>query len=234
MEFLNQNFNAIIIILFILLLFSFLIYLIVKLWAINKRNKYLKGFITVENDEIKEDRKTLKRIDKDLKETLGIWFSIDLKFIKFKKVNDSPDKILAWYCFIEMMTRVISNTFDKKGKCKEVLNSTYFLFKSIKKYTLENVNANNSAKISLIYMNKILRPFLIEWDSKINSYIVEIGEDKNAPSFQTLNEIEKKFRRDFEKSYKVLIEQTKKEHILEKYCHFVGIKIKLNKYTNKI
>ncbi|WP_166508343.1 hypothetical protein [Spiroplasma chinense] len=120
-------------------------------------------------EEQKEiDKKTMKMVDSDLKEVLEMWFNVDLKIIKINKVSESPDKRLAWFCFIEMMTRVVSNVFDENGKCKDVLNSTYLLFKNVRNYTLENVNANNSAKISLIYLNKILRPFLAKWDNLIN------------------------------------------------------------------
>jgi len=179
----------------------------------------------------KKINKKLKKINEDTNisfdKELGLFLeSLNLKIITIKYVKNTPNRTLAWKGLIEILTRVVGNTFDEYGNEKDVLDSIHTMFKNIRNYITENVGAINATKVLLIFLNKTLRSFLPKWDQLINKKEI----------FKTKNESQKykNYKEEFKNDYNKLIKDITNKRYIQNLCHMCGIKLKnLKKYTDK-
>lgn len=99
------------------------------------------------------------------------------KRFKLDEINLSPkefnisisyenyDKEAAWLMYVELLTRVTTQKLDKDcGDEQSALNSIYSIFDSTRTVLKEKGRkAINFTKISVIVLNKIIRPFTSKW-----------------------------------------------------------------------
>lgn len=108
-----------------------------------------------------------------LKKLLEQWDLNSLKikagFLEMEWVPRDEDKSAAWELYVEMITRVATQTLEPgHGQEKAVLDSVYQLFpltrEVIKKYGRHSINF---AKIAVVILNQVVRPFTAKWHGQM-------------------------------------------------------------------
>ena len=104
-----------------------------------------------------------------LKDYLNKWklgkLSINAGFLQADIDFKDADRAAAWELYVELLTRVSTQYLNPNdGDEKSALNSLYALFKLtrdiIKRHGPECINF---AKIAIIILNQIIRPFTAKW-----------------------------------------------------------------------
>lgn len=202
---------------------AFVIVYFVHLGISNSRHdkKFKKLF-----EEINESNKKVKLSEWQsyyLKEDFRVFYGCELTISFIKIGTKTADGRLGWMCYNELVNRVVMNTFDEYGKCREVLDSIHSMFKNIRTYTIECVGANKALPICLYFLNKILRPFCAKWNRLLTQEEAKCdNEDK-----YNWDVIGNEQREVFASEYDELKNKIKKDKIIEKLAHLGGINITL-------
>lgn len=132
---------------------------------------------------------------KDLFSKWGLTsIKLNIGFAEMEFSINEYDKIAAWDMYVELVTRIATQTLEEdSGDEETALTSIFNLFAITRDILKENGRqAGNFTKISIIILNQIIRPFTAKWHRK-----------KNLGAF--LNEEEcKDFRQELEKLQKEL------------------------------
>jgi len=172
-------------------------------------------------------KKNKERLSKNVKKYDVGSYTIDIKIIEINFVRTKdPNNELAWFGLMELMTRVITNSFDENGSVKSVLNSLYALFQDLRNKMIQEVNSTEATIVTLTLLNKILRNFLAKWDKKINYDKKKIKRDKKK-------ELSSEEKTEFTNDYFELKNQIIKQKILEDYGRLCNIDILVTKIKNK-
>lgn len=108
-----------------------------------------------------------------LKKLLEQWDLNSLKikagFLEMEWVPQIEDKAAAWDLYVEMLTRVVTQRLvPDQGREADVLNSAYQLFPLtrdiIKRHGRHCINF---AKIAIVVLNQIVRPFTTKWNTQL-------------------------------------------------------------------
>jgi len=116
-------------------------------------------------------------------------------FMEMEWNPSEPDKDAAWEMYIELVTRITTQKLDDiEGVEKAALDSVYNLF-PITREILKNYgrDAEEFAKLAILLLNKIIRPFTAKWHkiSQENSF----EDDKIKKEFRKeLKELQKKLK----------------------------------------
>ena len=97
---------------------------------------------------------------------VSIKLNVGFAELEFNATED--DQTAAWEMYIELLTRVTTQPIeDSMGDEETALTSIFNLFDSTRKILREKGRqANNFAKISIIVLNQIIRPFTAKWHKK--------------------------------------------------------------------
>jgi len=120
---------------------------------------------------------------------------INAPFMKMKWEPKEPDKDAAWEMYIELATRITTQKLDDiEGVEKAALDSVYNLF-PITREILKSYgrDAEEFAKLAILVLNKIIRPFTSKWHkiSQENGF----EDDKIKKEFRKeLKELQKKLK----------------------------------------
>lgn len=77
---------------------------------------------------------------------------------------DDHDKDAAWELYVELLTRIATQPLkDEEGDEKTALESVYSLFATTRSILKRYKKGMNFAKISIIVLNQIIRPFTAKW-----------------------------------------------------------------------
>lgn len=90
---------------------------------------------------------------------------ISVPFLEMEFNPKDADMAAAWELYIEMLTRIVTQPLDPEhGDEKTALDSVFSLF-AITRGVLKNNtrNCNEFAKIAIIVLNQIVRPFTAKW-----------------------------------------------------------------------
>jgi len=120
---------------------------------------------------------------------------IKAPFMEMEWNPSEPDKDAAWEMYIELITRITTQKLDDSESIEEVaLKSVYNLFpltrEILKKYGRD---AEDCAKLAILVLNKILRPFTSKW----HKVLEENGfkDDKIKQEFRNeLEELQKNLK----------------------------------------
>lgn len=108
-----------------------------------------------------------------LKKLLEQWDLSSLKikadFLEIEWVPQIEDKSAAWDLYVEMLTRVVTQRLvPGQGQEADVLNSAYQLFPLTRDIIKRNGrHCINFAKIAIVVLNQIVRPFTTKWHTQL-------------------------------------------------------------------
>ena len=90
---------------------------------------------------------------------------INAHFLEMEWEPHEPDKDAAWEMYIELITRITTQSLpQEKGDEQAALESIYSLFPLtrdiLKKYGRD---AQEFAKLAIVVLNQIIRPFTAKW-----------------------------------------------------------------------
>lgn len=105
------------------------------------------------------------------------------------------DKAAAWEMYIELLTRITTQYLEPDhGDEKAALTSIYALFGITREIIKKNgANAINFAKIAIVILNQIIRPFTAKWHKL--SLAGAFNEDEQCAVFRAeLRELQDKLR----------------------------------------
>ena len=89
-----------------------------------------------------------------------------------KSINFGPnDRIAAWEIYVDLVTRVATQRLlDEEGTEKAALDSLYASFQEIRNAIKKHgPDAQESAKVGIFVLNRVLRPFLARWHESMAS-----------------------------------------------------------------
>ena len=90
---------------------------------------------------------------------------INAQFLEMEWAPQTADKDAAWELYIEMITRVATQTLEQEyGDEKTALESIFKLF-SLTRETIKNHGRDciEFTKIAIIVLNQVARPFTAKW-----------------------------------------------------------------------
>ncbi len=90
---------------------------------------------------------------------------INAQFLQMEWEPQTHDRDAAWELYIEMLTRITTQTLDPEhGDEKTALDSVFKLF-DLTRTVLKNNKRDciNFAKIAIIILNQVVRPFTAKW-----------------------------------------------------------------------
>jgi hypothetical protein len=127
---------------------------------------------------------------KDLFKKVGLaHLKVNLQFIEAEfNLTNSADQDAAWEMYVELITRVATQDLHQ-GDPKAALESLSKLF-AITRDILKNKgrNAINFAKIAVVILNQVVRPFTSQWHSRI----AELEDEDKLLLFKTeLQQVQK-------------------------------------------
>jgi hypothetical protein len=131
---------------------------------------------------------------KDLFKKVGLTnLKVNLQFIEAEfNLTNSADQDAAWEMYVELITRVATQDLHH-GDPKTALESLSKLF-PITRDILKNKgrNAINFAKIAVVILNQVVRPFTSKWHPRI----AELEDEKNILLFKAeLQEVQKEVKK---------------------------------------
>lgn len=93
---------------------------------------------------------------------------INAEFLQVELSFNNADKKAAWEMYVELLTRVSTQFLEPEdGDEKTALTSIYSLFeitrKILRQYGPESIEF---AKIAIVVLNQIIRPFTAKWHKK--------------------------------------------------------------------
>ena len=116
----------------------------------------------------------------NIKELFERWhldsLKVNAKFLELEFKKGDKDKDAAWALYVELLTRVTTQALkDDEGTEDSALDSIYSIFpitrSILKEYGRDCVNF---AKIAIIVLNQIIRPFTAKWHkAKIDGSFTE-------------------------------------------------------------
>lgn len=117
-------------------------------------------------------------------------------FLEMEWVPRDEDKAAAWELYVEMLTRVATQTLEPDhGQEKAALDSVYQLFpltrEIIKKHGRHCINF---AKIAVVVLNQIVRPFTTKWHSQMEAGAA-LGSDKAQAFRNELRQLQNDLRK---------------------------------------
>lgn len=117
-------------------------------------------------------------------------------FLEMEWVPRDEDKSAAWELYVEMITRVATQTLEPgHGQEKAALDSVYQLFpltrEIIKKYGHHCINF---AKIAVVVLNQVVRPFTSKWHGQMVDGSA-LGPDKAEVFRRELRDLQHNLRR---------------------------------------
>ena len=75
-----------------------------------------------------------------------------------------PDRRAAWELYVELLTRVATQPLpDQDGDEKTALDSVHDLFALTREILRKNYGADQFAKIAVVVLNQVVRPFTAKW-----------------------------------------------------------------------
>lgn len=86
-------------------------------------------------------------------------------FLEMEFAPQDYDRNAAWELYIELLTRIATQSLDDEyGDEKTALNSIFSLF-DITRQVLKNHSrhCNEFAKIAIVVLNQVIRPFTAKW-----------------------------------------------------------------------
>ena len=100
----------------------------------------------------------LKKFKLDKLKIKALYIETDISF-------KDADKDAAWEMYIELLTRVTTQSLPKEdGIEKSALDSVYILFPITREILKKSGRkCNDFAKISIVVLNQIIRPFTAKW-----------------------------------------------------------------------
>jgi hypothetical protein len=110
-----------------------------------------------------------------LKKLLEQWDLSSLRikagFLEMELVPRDEDKAAAWELYVEMLTRVATQPLEPgQGQEKAALDSVYQLFPLTREIIKKNGrHCINFAKIAVVVLNQIVRPFTTKWHPQLES-----------------------------------------------------------------
>ena len=102
-------------------------------------------------------------------ETWGLSkLKINAIFLEMELQPQDHDRDAAWEMYIELLTRITTQALpDKNGDEQTALDSIYSLFEITRKILKTNSrHANEFAKIAIVVLNQIVRPFTAKWHKR--------------------------------------------------------------------
>lgn len=85
-------------------------------------------------------------------------------FLEMEWKPQDEDKAAAWELYVELLTRVATQPLDPEhGNEKEALDSVFSLFASTRQVLKNNTCCTEFAKIAVIVLNQVVRPFTSKW-----------------------------------------------------------------------
>jgi hypothetical protein len=90
---------------------------------------------------------------------------IKTPFLEMDWNPSEPDKIAAWHLYIELLTRITTQTLPvNDGDEKTALDSVYSLFPTTRSIIKENGRGCiEFTKIAIVVLNQKIRPFTAKW-----------------------------------------------------------------------
>jgi hypothetical protein len=90
------------------------------------------------------------------------------------------DKAAAWEMYIELLTRITTQPLDTEhGDEKTALESVYSLFPTTRQVLKNNTkNCVEFAKLAIVILNQIVRPFTAKWHRLSQQGVFEDPEKK--------------------------------------------------------
>ena len=89
---------------------------------------------------------------------------IKTPFLEAEWNPKDADKQAAWALYVELLTRIITQSLDDAhGDEKTALDSVYVLFPITRQILKDNRGCNQFAKIAIVVLNQIVRPFTAKW-----------------------------------------------------------------------
>lgn len=119
-----------------------------------------------------------------LKDFLRHWKLDELKistgFLDANISFKNADRDAAWEMYIELLTRVSTQYLSPKdGDEQAALDSIYSLFKTTRDIIKKNgADCINFAKIAIVILNQVIRPFTSKWHKKSLSKELEQAKEK--------------------------------------------------------
>jgi len=105
----------------------------------------------------------------NLKSLLSKWklekLSINAVYLQAELSFNNADKKAAWEMYVELLTRITTQPLGAQdGDEKTALDSIYSLFGTTRQVLKDNgPKCENFAKIAVIILNQIIRPFTAKW-----------------------------------------------------------------------
>jgi hypothetical protein len=90
---------------------------------------------------------------------------INAAFLEMEWVPKDEDKSAAWELYVELLTRVTTQTLDEThGDENTALDSVFSLF-AVTRQVLKNHtrNCTEFTKIAIVVLNQVVRPFTAKW-----------------------------------------------------------------------
>ncbi len=113
---------------------------------------------------------------KDLLNKIGVKIdsiSICTPFLEVNLSQNENNKIASWKLYVELVTRITTQSLDEEGYEKAALDSIYNLFDVtrviIKEYGRE---AESFSMLSICMLNLCLRPFTTKWHRVFTNEII--------------------------------------------------------------
>ena len=118
---------------------------------------------------------------------------INAHFLEMEWQPNEPDKDAAWEIYVELITRITIQPLPKEeGEEQIALESIYTLFpitrEILKKYGRD---AQEFAKLAVVVLNQIIRPFTTKWHKLALKGAFE-KEEKREEFRKELEELQKK------------------------------------------
>jgi len=107
-----------------------------------------------------------------LKEWLDQWsmtsLNINLQFLEMEWEPKDKDRDAAWELYVELLTRITTQRLPQEhGDEKTALDSVYKIFELTRDIIKRNgPECINFAKIAVIILNQVIRPFTADWHKK--------------------------------------------------------------------
>ena len=108
--------------------------------------------------------------------------SLNLKFAELEFCPNNSDEVAAWEMYVELITRITTQKLhDDSGDEATALDSVYQMF-AITRDILKTHGrkCNAFAKIAIIILNQIIRPFTAKWHKRHLDSELSTPEVKNC------------------------------------------------------
>ena len=124
---------------------------------------------------------------------------INAHFLEMEWQPDEPDKDASWEMYVELITRITTQPLpQEKGDEKVALESIYSLFPLTRDILKRHGrDAQEFAKIAIVVLNQIIRPFTTKWHKLALNGTFENEEQR------------KEFRKELEELQNKLVKYTK-------------------------